>query len=45
MLKFTEDHEWLRIEGDIATVGITNYAVQRRRSSNPSRPPRTFMRQ
>jgi glycine cleavage system H protein len=23
MLKFTKDHEWLRIEGDIATVGIT----------------------
>jgi glycine cleavage system H protein len=26
MLKFTKDHEWLRIEGDIATVGITEYA-------------------
>jgi glycine cleavage system H protein len=26
MLKFTEDHEWLRIEGNIATVGITDYA-------------------
>src|SRR5258706_5292175 len=26
MLKFTEDHEWLRVEGDIATVGITDYA-------------------
>ena len=26
MLKFTEEHEWLRIEGDIATVGITDYA-------------------
>jgi glycine cleavage system H protein len=23
---FTPDHEWLRIEGDIATVGITDYA-------------------
>ena len=23
---FTTDHEWLRIEGDIATVGITDYA-------------------
>src|SRR5262249_53240868 len=65
MLKFTQDHEWLRIEGDIATVGITDHAQdqlgdlvfsnyqrlerdpnreQRRRSSNPSRPPRTFMR-
>jgi glycine cleavage system H protein len=25
-LYFTKDHEWLRLEGDIATVGITNYA-------------------
>ena len=23
---YTADHEWLRIEGDIATVGITDYA-------------------
>src|SRR5262249_18431153 len=23
---FTTDHEWLRIEGDIATIGITDYA-------------------
>ncbi len=26
VLKFTEDHEWLRIDGDVATVGITDYA-------------------
>ena len=26
MLKYTKDHEWLRIDGDIATVGITQYA-------------------
>lgn len=25
-LKYTKDHEWARIEGDIATVGITDYA-------------------
>lgn len=25
-LKFTEDHEWLRLDGDVATVGITDYA-------------------
>jgi glycine cleavage system H protein len=25
-LLFTPDHEWLRIEGDVATVGITDYA-------------------
>jgi glycine cleavage system H protein len=23
---FTTDHEWLRIEGDTATIGITSYA-------------------
>ena len=23
---FTSDHEWLRIEGDVATIGITDYA-------------------
>jgi len=26
MIKYTEDHEWLRIEGDVATVGITTHA-------------------
>ncbi|TAK47791.1 MAG: glycine cleavage system protein GcvH [Xanthobacteraceae bacterium] len=26
--KFTADHEWLRVEGDIATVGITAYAQE-----------------
>ena len=25
-LKYTKDHEWVRIEGDIATVGITDFA-------------------
>ena len=25
-LKYTEDHEWIKIEGDIATVGITLHA-------------------
>jgi len=25
-LKFTESHEWVRVEGNIATVGITDYA-------------------
>lgn len=28
MLKFTQDHEWVRIEGDAATVGITPYAQE-----------------
>ena len=26
MIKYTEDHEWLSVEGDIATVGITVHA-------------------
>ena len=25
-LKYTKDHEWLRIEGDLAVVGITDFA-------------------
>ena len=25
-LKYTKDHEWIKIEGDIATVGITAFA-------------------
>lgn len=26
MTKFTEEHEWLNVDGDVATVGITDYA-------------------
>jgi len=25
-LKFTQDHEWIRIDGDFAFVGVTDYA-------------------
>ncbi len=25
---FTEDHEWVSVDGDIATVGITNHAQE-----------------
>lgn len=25
-LKYTKEHEWISIEGDVATVGITNFA-------------------
>ena len=25
-LKFTADHEWARLEGDVVTIGITDYA-------------------
>jgi glycine cleavage system H protein len=27
-LKYSKDHEWVKIEGDIATVGITDFAQQ-----------------
>ena len=27
-LKYTEEHEWIMIEGDIATVGITDFAQE-----------------
>jgi len=26
MIKYTEDHEWIQLAGDIATVGITTHA-------------------
>ena len=25
-LKYTNDHEWVKVEGDVATVGITDFA-------------------
>lgn len=25
-IKYTKDHEWVRVDGDAATVGITDYA-------------------
>jgi glycine cleavage system H protein len=27
LLKFTEDHEWLKLDGNVATVGITEHAA------------------
>ena len=27
MLKFTEQHEWVRVDGDTATIGISPYAA------------------
>jgi glycine cleavage system H protein len=27
-IKFTNDHEWIRVDGDTATIGITDYAQQ-----------------
>jgi len=28
MLRFTDEHEWLRLDGDVATVGITAHAAE-----------------
>ena len=27
-MKFTQDHEWVKVEGDVATIGITQYAAE-----------------
>jgi glycine cleavage system H protein len=26
-LRYTKDHEWVRLEGDIATIGVTDFAA------------------
>ena len=26
--KYTDDHEWITVEGEVATIGITNYAQE-----------------
>jgi len=26
--RYTEDHEWVRVDGDIATIGISNHAQE-----------------
>lgn len=28
-LKYTEEHEWIALDGDVATVGITDYAADK----------------
>ena len=28
-LKYTADHEWIAVDGDIATVGVTAYAAEK----------------
>jgi len=27
-LRYTKEHEWVRVEGDLAIVGITDYAAR-----------------
>jgi glycine cleavage system H protein len=26
--RYTKDHEWIKVQGDVATIGITDYAQQ-----------------
>ena len=38
-LKYTNEHEWIRVEGDIAYVGITDYAQEQLQSQKlPCKP-------
>ncbi len=27
-LRYTKDHEWAKVEGDVATIGVTEFAVE-----------------
>jgi glycine cleavage system H protein len=27
-VKYTQEHEWIRVEGDVGTIGITDYAQE-----------------
>lgn len=27
-MKYTKDHEWIKLEGDVATIGITEHAAE-----------------
>ena len=27
-VKYTNEHEWIRVDGDVGTIGITNYAQE-----------------
>jgi glycine cleavage system H protein len=29
MLKYTRDHEWVRVDGDVGTIGITPFAQEK----------------
>jgi glycine cleavage system H protein len=26
-LRYTKDHEWIKVDGDVATIGVTDYAA------------------
>ena len=39
-LYFTKEHEWVRVEGDTATVGISDHAQERSATSSSPKCPR-----
>ena len=36
VLQYTEEHEWVRVDGDTVTVGITDYAAEKLGESTKS---------
>ncbi len=28
MIKYTDEHEWIRVDGDVGTVGVSNHAQE-----------------
>ena len=40
-MKYTEEHEWLRVEGDVVVVGITEHASNSWAMSSLSNCPRS----
>jgi glycine cleavage system H protein len=28
-IQYTEEHEWIRVDGDVVTIGITDYAAEK----------------
>ncbi len=40
-LKFSEDHEWIRVEGDVGTVGISQHAQEQLGDIVYAEPPET----
>lgn len=39
---YSKDHEWVKMDGDTATVGITDFAQARRRRRPPGSLPAPF---
>jgi hypothetical protein len=44
-LKYMPSHEWTKVDGDVATVGITDHAQVRSRTRDPSWGPLLIARE